>query len=310
MNDEKQFKRLALEVKLRRWGMTVVITLIVGLICLVGGYKLTQLKASRASNELDRFVEATSVMMSPNIQSSDRYLTNLSFRGGQLISHRYKEIEGTRIPWTPVTANYTWVGGAEMPSGFNTASDQHGMYDQETQQKIPLFYNVKLTGKDVYLKPTQDVKKVATRSKMVAEVALTFKHRLSYAELQAKLPKGVHAAWYWLGLADAKADPTNVNNNYVGIQASTVAGKLKASDYQYFKKALTVPKKLDYSWRTDGYDIFAGAAKDAKQYPTLAKATFAGVIVTGKSAAFKSLVQADWITASSVGYFQPESVLD
>lgn len=82
MNESKKFRRLALWVKIRRWGITVVIAVLVVLAAMPVAYKLTQMRAAKVSNEIMRTMEMNNELMAPNIEVSDQYLGNTSVMGG------------------------------------------------------------------------------------------------------------------------------------------------------------------------------------------------------------------------------------
>jgi hypothetical protein len=203
MTSNQEFKRLARRVKLRRWGMTI---LIAGVVCLGLGFMTVQTLNAltrKASDRDNAFMSDVAEIMAPNIQISDQYLVNNKLFSGQVLSHRYKDIEGQRVAWSPMTAGYSWAQGGHLPTALN-ATDEQGarVYDRVTQQKVPVFYNVarkrqagQLTGSH----PLQELGQVERTKGQVAEVALTFQHPLTYRQIQQRLPQGVHAAWYWLG---------------------------------------------------------------------------------------------------------------
>lgn len=304
MNEEQQFKRLATKVKIRRWLMTAVIAVVV---MVIGGGSFvgyTKIASQKASTALNKYFDITHEILAPNIQYSDQYLANTSFFGGTLVSHQYKEIEGYRETWSPERANYSWTRGVQLPDMLNSADSNQqrtALYDRETTHKIPMFFNLKTVSPNI--KPTQELKKVTAVKGHVAEIALTFKQPLTYRQIQDKLPANLHAVWYWIGIS-GHSDATLVDNNYLGVQGSQT-GKLNAAKYRYFHKMLLAAKDKE-----GGYgDTFAYAGRYAKSHATLAQAKFTGVIVTGNSEAFKALKEANWIAASSVGYFQARTAI-
>lgn len=309
MNESKKFRRLARWVKIRRWLITVGIAVIVVGAALPIAYKLTQMRAAKESNAIMQAMTLNQEIMAPNIQTSDQYLGNTSIMGGEVISHRYKEIEGYRVPWSTASGNYTWLGGggdtlANATDWGDTADG--GLYDRLTQQKIPLFYNTRV--KKPEIKVTQAISQVARSQRAVAEMAITFKQPLTYQQIRAKLPAKLHAQWYWIGV-DGQADSTMMDNNFLGLQVPSVkhSGRLTTADYQPFVAALREEGQASSGMSYDKFDLSKFARKYVKQHPTLRQAKFAGVIVTGNSEDFTALTQANWIYASSVGIFKPRT---
>lgn len=313
MNESEKFRRLAFWVKVRRWVITAVITVIVILVAMPVAYKLTQIKAGKESREIIQQMSLDNEIMSPNIKTSDQYIDNTSMMGGQVVSHRYKEIEGYRIPWTAVVNSYSWlgIGGSNMAANATDWGDRpgSGLYDRTTQQKIPVFFNPQFKKPEV--KVTADIDKIAQTKDAVAEVAVTFKRPMSYRQVRAKLPAKLHAQWYWIG-ASGRADTTMMDNNILGIQVMapvTHPSRLSPSDYDRFAKGLAAAGKLAPGMNYDGFDLDEFAGKYERKYPTLDQAKFAGVIVTGNSEAFRPLDKANWIYASSAGFFKQRSVI-
>lgn len=308
MNDEKKFRQLAMRVKVVRWLITIGIVIVVLLVGAIGGYWWTQKKAGQESRREDRFIEQVSTVMSPNIEVSDRYLADTNFMGGKVTSHRYKDIEGYREAWSPIVQPYswTWLGNQSGDTLNSTDTTNHAAYDRLTQHKIPLFYNPKVKHPDV--QRAADVNRVARTKGAVAEVAVSFAHPLTYTQIQQRLPKNLHAVWYWIGVGP-KADATFMDNNFLGVQADSQGHMVATKDENYYRSFRQTLKQLDVGYGYNNFNIGEYAHKYAKQYPTLKTAKFAGVIVTGDSENFKPLANADWIYASSAGFFQQRTAI-
>lgn len=314
MTSNQEFKRLARRVKLRRWGMTI---LIAGVVCLGLGFLTVQTLNAltrKASDRDNAFMSDVAEIVAPNIQISDQYLVNNKLFSGQILSHRYKDIEGKRVAWSPMTADYSWAQGGHLPTALN-ATDEQGarVYDRVTQQKVPVFYNVarkrqagQLTGSH----PLQELGQVERTKGQVAEVALTFQHPLTYRQIQQRLPQGVHAAWYWLGVS-GKADTTVMANNFVGLQAGNARGRLTQQDYRAFRDvARTASHQATAAGFTlNGFAPFKYAGQYVQRYPQLTTARFAGVIVTGTSAHLKQLGTPSWVAASAAGVVTPQTTV-
>ena len=269
MNQDKQFEKLAFRIKLKRWVITILLIIILFPIMTAVGYKITQSFSARQSSGLMKEMEIQQDLMSPNIQNSDLVIGNSNIGGGTVVSHQYKDIDGYHLPWQTVEGKRT------------------------TQTKIPLFYNNRVKSPNV--SKAYEVKKISQMKNYVGEVALTFRHPMTYSQILQKLPKGIQANWFWLGV-NGKADPTIEDNCFLGIQSFN--GKLGPNDYKGFRKSLQSAKNLG---TYNSFSITDYAHGFAKKYPTLNQARFSGIIITGKTENFKPLVNQNWITESSVG---------
>ncbi|MGQ4559351.1 anti sigma factor C-terminal domain-containing protein [Levilactobacillus hammesii] len=312
MNESKKFRQLALRMKLRRWIVTVLIAVIVVLVAIPVTYKLTQMRAAKVSTEIMRDMEMNDQLISPNIEVSDQYLGNTSVLGGQVISHRYKEIEGYRVPWSAVTRDYSWLTGGSRSLSNATDQNEASLYDRETEQKIPMFFNQRATRPN--LKATHDLTKIAQAKNAVVEIALTFDRPLTYQQVQAKLPAGLHSQWYWIGVSGT-ADPTAMDNNLLGLSVKDkikhhrLPERLTQDDYRSFYQGLKYAASHTSNIVFDDFSLYKYAGQYARRYSTANRAKFAGVIVTGNSEDFRSLSKANWIYASSAGFFKQRTAI-
>lgn len=315
MKTDIEFNRLARRVRWKRWLITIGIAVVVSFGLVVGGYQLLQHLAAKSSDRDMDYLQVTAEILAPNLQSSDRYLANTTIQGGQVVSHRYKEIAGQRVAWSPAVTNYSWLG-TELGTAINATdwgnTRQDRVYDRITQQRVPQFYDVSRRPTKTDPRWQQDLATVARTSHQVAEVALTFKHPLTYAAIQRKLPRSLTAAWYWIGTKDS-ASP-ELTNDYLGIaggdDGAPGTGRLTTTNYRYFRSALKqANREFGGTLRTGGLDVFKFGAQYAQRYPSLQTAKFAGVIVTGNSAAFKQLGHPDWVAASSAGIVMPQTAI-
>lgn len=291
--DNKQFEKMAFKVKLKRWLITILIVIITVPVMLGIGYKFTQSLAGHQTQLLNNKMETVQEIAAPNIQISDQALDDSSFWGGKVVSHQYKEIDGYRISWSTAEGQYNWAFNWLSNNGLIDTT-RTAAYTRLTQQKVPMFYNNQVTNPNI--RKATELPAVAKMKGYVAEVALTFNQPLSYQQIQSRLPKNLHANWYWLGVS-GKADPTLEENHFLGIQSIEKGGQLTNSDYQTFNSYL---KKSDLG-TYNNFSLTDYAHQYAKQHRTLKQAKFAGVIVTGKSENFKALRNRSWITESSVG---------
>ncbi|MCY9806113.1 anti sigma factor C-terminal domain-containing protein [Lentilactobacillus senioris] len=296
MDRNQQFEKMARRVRWRRLITTVLIVIITVPVILLVGYKASQMLAARQVQQLNTKMYGSEAIMAPNIQISDQILANNSVWGGQVVSHRYKEIDGYRVSWSTVAGNYSWLHNSAFDNNGGAVDQaETAMYDRAIQTKIPVLYNNRV--KRPVVKPVSEINQVAKMKDYVAEVGITFKQPLTYAEIQQKLPTTIKANWLWLGV-DGQADPTQMNNDLLGIQ--TVNGKIGNADYRQLRQTLKQAPELGLP-EYNNFDLGKYAQKYAQKYPNLKQAKFAGIIVSGRSKEFKTLANQSWITASSVG---------
>ncbi|MGP4115586.1 anti sigma factor C-terminal domain-containing protein [Levilactobacillus zymae] len=312
MKTEVDLTTLARRVKRKRWVLTVLVALGVSLMMLVGGYQLVQHLTGRDSQRRSDYLWTIAEIKAPNILANDHYLVNPTAFGGQVMSHRYKRIAGQSVAWSPAVANYALRGSTSPVIDQTTRGPQGGLYDVETQQKIPEFFNQHLTAREKRtqaITETQELAQVARTQRMVGEVALTFKRPLTYREIRQKLPAGLTAAWFWIGLPRGAV---TLDNDFLGVQSRNqddeVTGRLTARQYRDFRQKLTTaaqryPRELTFN----DFSLFRYGGQYAQRYQSLANAEFAGVIVTGTSAAFKKLGTPGWVAASSAGIVTPQN---
>ncbi|MEE8824368.1 hypothetical protein LASUN_01850 [Lentilactobacillus sunkii] len=292
MNQDKQFEKLAFKIKAKRWLITILLIIVLVPIIAAIGYKASQSLSGKQSGQLMADMSINQTLISPNIQNSDLALGNTGIGGGTVISHQYKDIDGYHIPWQTVQGKYNWLSH-QIQSDNLVDWGKNVAYTRTTQTKIPLFYNDQV--KSPLVHKAYEISDVADMKGYVGEVALTFKQPMTYKQIKQRIPSNIQANWFWLGVS-GKADPTMQDNNLLGIQSMN--GTIQESDYRYFRKSL---KKADDLGTYNNFSITKFAHQYAQKYPSLNKAKFAGVIVTGKTENFKPLVNQKWIAESSVG---------
>lgn len=295
MNEDKQFEKLARKVKFRRWLITLATVVITVPIMLLLMYRGTQYLSGIQSQQLNQKMEIAETVMAPNIQLSDQVLDNTSVWGGNVVSRRYKVIDGYHVPWSAVQGKYSWFNDTLADSVNLNDYEPNAVYDRITQVKEPIFYNNRLRHSEV--KRVNELPDVAKMRNYVAEVAVTFKKPLTYQQIQSKLPKTIHADWYWIGVG-GKLDPTMDGSNFLGIQAD--GGRLMNQDYRYFHKALQKVTSENVGLDSNGA-IAKYAHQYARQNPSLKKAVFYGVILTGRSEQFSRIKNQTWYVESSAG---------
>ena len=185
----------------------------------------------------------------------------------------------------------------------------------------------------------QEIKTLSKLPNHLAEVAITFDKPYTYQQIEHMIPQNLMLNWLWIGVDSksqsldwpfygisttvdtySKGNPEmDANGNEKKVNNRNKAGNLTISSditgltdqmYQDYvaavKKGQTYPdSKMLFQYsdgdKTKSYHPYDFVVKQVKKYPTLDKAKFAGVILTGKTENFAQLNNKSWLAASSVG---------
>jgi hypothetical protein len=288
--NRKNFGQMALIAA----GVVVVAGLVIGF-----GYKGTQKLSANQSNQAVQEMTDLNAVASPNV-SVDTLVLDSDVFGGRVRNNRSKNIDGYVINWSPLSQSYNWLShGMIVHNGFLADGVNHegnGQYavDAVTKRKVPVFYNPNISKYD--MKEVNDSAKVASMKNYVAEVGVTFDKAYSYKEIQKMVPKELLTAWYWMTPA-SKVDYTlDDSNQLVGINGEEDTGKIRNENWSEFKdsaKRLSTKSYLVGAFRKD--------VKVAGKAKSLDEAKFSGIILTGKSENFKTLVGKSWVKTASSG---------
>lgn len=301
----KKMKKIIRKLKIKRVILTVVLILVCIPLVLVLIYKTTQTLAGKQSWKLMQAFNVRSEILSPNIQSSDNYLSSNSFWGGTVTSHRYKEIDGYRISWSTLSGNYDWnnyqentMNSAGTDSKYTKKQifGQAQVFDRTTQRKIPVFFNIKHRYQST--KGFYQIKQIGQVKNSVAEVALTFTKPLTYQQIKKIMPRNIETNWYWIGPSN-QGDATSFSNNYIGLQSYN--GSLKNNDFQILRKDIRQHSNLLGNLEFQHFSMLKYAKWYEKKYPNLKQAKFSGIIISGQTKNLTQLESAKWIKYSSVG---------
>lgn len=116
----------------------------------------------------------------------------------------------------------------------------------------------------------------------VAELAVTFKYKLTYDEIKRGMPGNVAVTWLWSGIATGAAE-------YVGVP---IGKEDPTGDYRYYLKS---------------YNRFESQMSWPNPAPNLASAKFPGVVITGNIADLKALETSDKVDKVSLGVVMSSS---
>jgi len=303
MNDfDQDLKQLAKHTRRKRWLMTAGIALVTGLLLLVGLYFGLQRVLERRYQATDAAFVTRETIESPNIVTTTRYLTNQSLFSAELVSDRYKNIDGYQVPWAQARAAFGWFQGNQDISSDGVDATAYGLVNRATRQKLPLFTNPR--AKTYH--PLNELPTLKTSPNAVAEVALTFKQPLTYAQIRQRMPANLLINWYWVGTA-SRYDVTQ-SGRYIGVNADEKNGQLTNSMYSDFVQQVHTAAKQNAVTIADADGQTYHFYRDGvAQTPTtqLAQAKFSGVIVSGKTSNLLKLTSQTWIADSSVGTIVP-----
>ncbi|WP_187230076.1 MULTISPECIES: anti sigma factor C-terminal domain-containing protein [unclassified Lactococcus] len=214
------------------------------------------------------------------------------------------------------------IGGQKEPEFFKSSSTNQTMYDDDGMAY------------------PQELETLDQLPKHLAEVAITFDKPYTYDEIQKMVPANLLTNWLWLGINAEETTADNVyigvststdsysigepqyddngklvEQNYrTMIGSRTQDGNYQLNDEMYadfvsaVKKSVTYPelKNLSFGSSSNGEKMhyfypYRDAVKQIEKYPTLEKAKFSGIILTGKTENFAQLKGKSWVLASSVG---------
>jgi len=303
MNDfDQDLKQLARHTRRRRWLMTVLIALVTGLLLVVGLYFSVQAVLERRYQATDATFITKETIESPNIITTSRYLTNESVFSAELVSDRYKNIDGYQVPWSQARAAFGWLQGNQDISSDGVDQTAYGLVNRATRQKLPVFTNPRAKTYHAL----NELPTLKQSPNAVAEVALTFDRPYTYAQIQQLVPQNVLVNWYWLGTA-SRYNVAQLGR-YIGVNADEKTGQLSIETYQDFVRQVHIAAKQNsMTISGDGGPTYRLYADGVQQTPTnqLTQAKFGGIIVSGKTTNLLKLTAQSWITDSSVGTIVP-----
>lgn len=317
MTVNDNFDKLIKKEKRKKTITTIAISLVTTLVVIFVGYTAINQRMSHQYKKAQEMANITDMIESPNLVSTSQYLSVSGRVTSQLKSERFKNIDGYVLAATPLEINFSLFGvgygsGSNSPLTVPISKTKSiGAFSRENGEKVPLFFDArqKATPAMADVKPTHEAKTLASYSNHVGEVAVSFKTPLTYSEIQTKLPENVLINWYWIGKANPKL--TSIDK-VIGINAdekgqlnddalkTKQSGNWSTGNYPSFVAAVkTAADKRGHS--INGIDIYQDALKQVKTYPTLDKAKFSGVIVSGRTENLAKLDDLPEVYATNVG---------
>ena len=320
MKLNENFDQLIKKEKRKKLLKTIAISVVTTLVLLLVGYTLVNKRMAVQYKKAQEMANITDMIESPNLVSRSQYLSVSGRVTSQLKSERFKNIDGYLVAATPLEINFS-LFGIGYGSGQNapltvpiTKTKEIGAFSRENGEKLPMFFNPqhKQKSTEQEAKPTHEAKTLSGLNNHVAEVAVSFKEPMTYAEIQAKLPNDLLINWYWLGMASNQLPTTEMIGKVIGINAdetgklsdepleSQTSGAWWSPNYPSFVAAVKTAAKTR-GYNVGGIDIYQDALKQVEKYPTLKSAKFSGIIVSGRTENLAKLDDAPYVYATNVG---------
>lgn len=330
MSDNINFEKIVKIEKRKKMLKTIAIACAATLVVGGGGAYATHQfvghKMQKEAEKQQRQFNIEDLIYSPNMISTSQYFSVTRATQSTLKSDREKNIDGYRVSYPEKSISFNMHGiesaSSQTPNvvSKNGSSKEVIATNRQSQQKEPLFFNVKYahayqSAKDqksmlAPSKPTHEAETLDHLSNSLSEVAITFDKRYSYDDIRQMIPDNVMINYYWLGIKSDKLDATHAP--YIGLNASedgtgklTEGTEIKASQNEFFGYQGLKQVLKDQSGRQviDNIDI----AKDGQKLiaKDLKSATFAGVIVTGRTQNLAKLDSQHYTFATNVGVTTP-----
>ncbi|GAB2022181.1 anti-sigma factor C-terminal domain-containing protein [Pseudolactococcus yaeyamensis] len=328
-NFDKLIKKEKRKKVLKTIGISLATTLVV---VAVGTVAINKRMASQGK-KVRETMDIVTMIQAPNIESFSKSYRTKKSMSAQMVSERFKNIDGYKIVTAPIEVQidlFEINGNLNSLQTTPTSKELTTAINRKTGQKVPLFFNPdfdpKYDGNDVIFdkESTHEAKTLSELTNHVAEVAVSFNEPMTYQEIQASIPKDLVINWYWIGTNANKFSTLDLMDLAIGLNADT-EGKLSdealktketeewyPSSYPSFVAAVKKAAGTESLMASDGWDIYQDALKQVKKYPTLDKAKFAGVIVSGRTENLAKLDDLPFVYATNVGveteilpYMQP-----
>lgn len=301
----------------KRW--TIFRTVVVSCLSLavLGGaaWVADQLWLNRVANRLVAQIPQQLALRDPDVWMG-AYQVFPGFFGGTLTVRTFKLIGTTPIPWTTWHFAYNLFGGLELP-GYGDQSpapqiptpEGVRLYNDQTEQRIMAFY---LPGAH-YAQHFNDLARLGQLPPQdTVEMAISFTRAFTFSEVNAMLPPGIQASWYWVDTyssADRRAkDPlpySSATGTIFGFPRQAFADPSAPQETPAdFLNALEAGTKSPAWWSGQDRRILQTLAQ-GKGAVTPSRVRIIGVVVTGTPRALQALQGQPYVRASSLGAMAP-----
>ena len=320
MNETEVFGKMIKKEKRKKILLTVGISIGTTLVIALVGFFMINQRMGAQFKKAQEAATITDLIESPNIISTSQYTSEYGRLSSQIKSDRFKNIDGYMVKTNPLEIDYNLFGvgyGGVQNSPLTVPinkTKQIGAFSRQNGEKVPVFFNPKheLNQDEQAVGLSHESKTLSSLEKHVAEVAISFKNPMSYAEIKKVLPDNLLINWYWIGMDNDKLAVTDTVGKVIGINTDR-EGELTDNpvkendssewvDNNYPAFVAAVKKAASQrSYTVNDIDIYQDALKQVKKYPTLDKAKFSGVIVSGRTENLAKLDDEPYIYATSVG---------
>ncbi|MET3559107.1 hypothetical protein ABID29_002256 [Streptococcus rupicaprae] len=289
---------------------TVVTILGIGLV--LTGFMLLELMAQNNYSRLQDYYFQRVTVAFPNIHLGSHSMRMKNF-GGEYKEYLVKDILGVKVPYDELEATYSTSGfnqdhSLEYVRPASLIQDATEMaYSPKKHLKSPLFFNpqAEYGPEDIIRKPAQELSYVSQMKNQLVEVAITFKQRYTFEEIQTMIPKNLKVNWLWIG-SETKLNSSKLPlGNLFGWKPRKTYLEQSFNEFQdILNKVYEEREKEKISSEEEllNQDL-ASFLDEAKE--GMSNARFGGVIVTGRAEDFAQLEEMDWIYATSIGISIP-----
>ncbi|MFJ7756371.1 sigma factor regulator N-terminal domain-containing protein [Peribacillus muralis] len=292
------------KAKRKQFLKIVITSIIVVLILLPILYITGNYFAAKSSSRLHEQLFLHNSIAEPNIQIDSQVTSNSSMFGGNIVTNRSKNINGSVVQWSTLTSSYDWlrtnIDYNELTPGFYWTDTEFYEYDKQTKNKVATFYHPAI---HQYHDGVQnELGEVSQMKNHVAEVAISFDQPYTLKEIQEKIPDNLNMVWLYMSsqIVDESKGPVGVQ--VYGFDPSDSSKEA----YNSFIDAL---KEYDANNQNKTIEKFLHSNKN-KPFDQV---KILGAMLTGQTQNFKALENQDFIRGASVGataqivpYIKPE----
>ncbi|MCQ9242825.1 anti-sigma factor [Streptococcus suis] len=305
----KTFEEVTKKSKRKNLWKTVGLSSIVGIVLLLSSLYALRLFSNYRSQQAQEHFNHVLQVTYPNVDVERFYVNEIGIVSGYVDYNLSKDVAGVPFAFGHLEVEYNFYGVfANFAQYFPEGSEEY-YYHQDSNSKLPVFYNTKTTT------GSQELPYVKEMKGQIVEVAITFDKKYTLAEIRNMVPGNLKQNWYWIG-----TEKSQLRTEYLSLvslfgtdseQLQAVTAEVATDDLVPYTSPLTVMKELvdyqgDYALSPEiKGDVQAYVNKfgdtDFTKQEEIDKLEFAGIILTGKAEDFAQLEGKDWIYASSIG---------
>lgn len=294
MNENMDLKKQLRRAKALQVIKTALLTVLALLVLAPFIYKGTQFFAAKQSDQLNQWLWDYQTITAPNTQIDSQVISYADVFGGEVTANRSKDIDGYVVPWSKIVGKYsrftTRVDTNELYSGEYSGSNGYYEYDRQTKQKMMSFYSPHV---DNYRDGiTDELAGIVATENHVIEAALSFDQPYPLSEVVKMIPDDLNLVWYWLDSEVGVAtEGYSAEREYYGFQPA-VGAEQDSLDW-FIEAAESYDTRVSSQMLQD--IIKQNKGKKAEDV------LLAGVVVTGQTKNFQSLVGQKWLRSTSAG---------